>query len=387
MAWEYYRYSQKFEMHMSHIDKDDLKQIADIAIFKAYDRYDHEFTKDEYENYDKKNCIGFYPFLKKTIKGEILRYIRDSLKIRRKDYNIHEIAVTSSDMPLSNQKGDSEIFLKDIIEDEYSSNDFKTLELKLEIEEYMNYLTDIEKNIVHSRFYENLTQKQIGEKYNMSQVHVSRVLKKAIEKMKFASTIKRKHIKTNKIHKEHKEEIVTMKKGTIDTVHALNYFKEHLKDEKPLDYVMNRYCEALDISKSELIYILHTTCSSEYNKVVDLYMKYENDIEIPETSTKRTRRTNRPNIAKQESKTAKEDKEERATETMEKTQDQLLKDVNVIELTLRLNSFDASICQSHVTLVNLPESVKLSVKDLKSIRDDIDKLIKIKENISLNAIK
>lgn len=178
-----------------------------------------------------------------------------------------------------------------------------------------------------------------------------------------------------------------MKKGTIDTVHALNYFKEHLKDEKPLDYVMNRYCEILDISKSELTYILHTTCPSEYNKVVDLYMKYEADIEIPETSTKRTRRTTRPNIAKQESKTVKEDKEERATETMEKTQDQLLKDVNVIELTLRLNSFDASICQSHVTLVNLPESVKLSVKDLKSIRDDIDKLIKIKENISLNAIK
>ena len=221
----------------------------------------------------------------------------------------------------------------------------------------------------------------------MSQAHVSRIIKKAIEKMKFASTTKRKHVKTNKIHKTHMEEIITMKKGTIDTVHALNYFKEHLKDEKPLDYVINRYCEILDISKSDLTYLLHTTCSSEYNKVVDLYMKYEDDIEIPEISTKRTRRTTRPDIAKQASKIIKEDKEERVTETIEKTQDQLLKDVNVIELTLRFNSFDARVCQSHVTLVNLPEDVELSIKDLKSIRDDIDKLIKIKENMSLNAIK
>lgn len=383
MAWDFYRYSQKFEMHMSHIDKEDLKQIADIAIFKTYNRYNHEFAKDKNE----KNCIGFYPLLEKTIRGEMLRFIRDTLKVRRKDYNLHEIAVTSSDMPLSNQKGDGEIFLKDIIEDENSSNDFKTLEFKLEIEEYMNNLTDIEKSIVHNRFYENLTQKQISEKCNMSQAHVSRIIKKAIEKMKFASTIKRKQIKTNKIHKEHRKEITTMKKGTIDTVHALNYFKEHLKDEKPLDYVMNRYCEMLDISKSDLIYLLHTTCSSEYNKVVDLYMKYEDDIEMPETSTRKTKRITRPDIAKQESKIIKENKEERVTKTIEKTQDQLLKDVNIIELTLRFNSFDANVRQSYVTLVNLPENEELSIKDLKSIKDDIDKLIKIKENISLNDIK
>lgn len=383
MAWDFYRYSQKFEMHMSHIDKEDLKQIADIAIFKTYNRYNHEFAKDK----NKKNCIGFYPLLEKTIRGEMLRFIRDILKARRKDYNLHEIAVTSSDMPLSNKKGDSEIFLKDIIEDKDSLNDFKTLEFKLEIEEYMKCLTDIEKSIIHSTFYENLTQKQISEKYNMSQAHVSRIIKKAIEKMKFASTIKREHVKTNKIHKTHKKEITTMKKGTIDTVHALNYFKEHLKDEKPLDYVMNRYCEMLDISKSDLIYLLHTTCSSEYNKVVDLYMKYEDDIEMPETYTRKTKRITRPDIAKQESKIIKENKEERVTKTIEKTQDQLLKDVNIIELTLRFNSFDANVRQSYVTLVNLPENEELSIKDLKSIKDDIDKLIKIKENISLNDIK
>lgn len=386
MAWDFYRYSQKFEMHMSHIDKEDLKQIADIAIFKTYNRYNHEFAKDKNE----KNCIGFYPLLEKTIRGEMLRFIRDILKARRKDYNLHEIAVTSSDMPLSNQKGDSEIFLKDIIEDKDSLNDFKTLEFKLEIEEYMKCLTDIEKSIIHSTFYENLTQKQISEKYNMSQAHVSRIIKKAIEKMKFASTIKREHVKTNKIHKTHRKEIITMKKGTIDTVHALNYFKEHLKDEKPLDYVMNRYCEILDISKSDLTYLLHTTCSSEYNKVVDLYMKYEDDIEMPETSTRRTKRITRPDIAKQESEIIKEDKEnkeERVTKTIKKTQDQLLKDVNIIELTLRFNSFDANVRQSYVTLVNFPENEELSIKDLKSIKDDIDKLIKIKENISLNDIK
>ena len=383
MAWDFYRYSQKFEMHMSHIDKEDLKQIADIAIFKTYNRYNHEFAKDKNE----KNCIGFYPLLEKTIRGEMLRFIRDILKARRKDYNLHEIAVTSSDMPLSNKKGDSEIFLKDIIEDKDSLNDFKTLEFKLEIEEYMKCLTDIEKSIIHSTFYENLTQKQISEKYNMSQAHVSRIIKKAIEKMKFASTIKRKQIKTNKIHKEHRKEITTMKKGTIDTVHALNYFKEHLKDEKPLDYVMNRYCEMLDISKSDLTYLLHTTCSSEYNKVVDLYIKYEDDIEMPETYTRKTKRITRPDIAKQESKIIKENKEERVTKTIEKTQDQLLKDVNIIELTLRFNSFDANVRQSYVTLVNLPENEELSIKDLKSIKDDIDKLIKIKENISLNDIK
>lgn len=45
-------------------------------------------------------------------------------------------------------------------------------------------LTEDEKNIIMSRYYEDLTQCEVARKLSMSQVMVSRYEKKGIEKMR-----------------------------------------------------------------------------------------------------------------------------------------------------------------------------------------------------------
>lgn len=47
----------------------------------------------------------------------------------------------------------------------------------------MGVLTGDEKNIIKSRYYEDLTQSEVAKKLNMTQVMVSRYEKRSLEKM------------------------------------------------------------------------------------------------------------------------------------------------------------------------------------------------------------
>ena len=55
---------------------------------------------------------------------------------------------------------------------------------RIELENSMCTLTEDEKNIIMSRYYEDLTQCEVARKLSMSQVMVSRYEKKGIEKMR-----------------------------------------------------------------------------------------------------------------------------------------------------------------------------------------------------------
>ena len=359
-AWDFYRYLQSFEMHSSHIDVEDLKQVAKIGIIYAYNKYDSNYIDEPSKEYEE--SIGFAPYLKSTVRGEVLKYIRDILKVRRKDYNINEIAVSSINQPVLN-KDNSEMFLADIIEDVNSSQDINILELRLEINSYMKCLNDRDKNIISDSYFNHMTQKELAEKYGVTQVQIGRILKRSLEKMHKQTLISQKigakiiNSSYNKnIHNdilEDKEK--TMKKNikpVIDTKQALNYFKSHVKDKRPLEEIMDRYCSDLEISKSELKYALHTTCPNKFNIIVDRYMQFE-------------------------------DKKEEKVETTIN----LFEGLDVVDMTLKLNLFNAIITPSSVTLIDLPESTKLSIKDLISMRDDIDKLIKLNENLPTNILK
>ena len=48
----------------------------------------------------------------------------------------------------------------------------------------MAVLNEDEKNIIKSRYYEDLTQQEVARKLNMTQVMVSRYEKKSINKMR-----------------------------------------------------------------------------------------------------------------------------------------------------------------------------------------------------------
>jgi RNA polymerase sigma-B factor len=54
------------------------------------------------------------------------------------------------------------------------------------VESSMSRLPDREKEIVHLRFHEGLSQDQIAERVGISQMHVSRLLRRSFEQMRAA---------------------------------------------------------------------------------------------------------------------------------------------------------------------------------------------------------
>ncbi len=58
------------------------------------------------------------------------------------------------------------------------------LDTKILIDEGMSVLNEDEKNIIKSRYFEDLTQSEVAKKLNMTQVMVSRYEKKGIAKMR-----------------------------------------------------------------------------------------------------------------------------------------------------------------------------------------------------------
>lgn len=61
---------------------------------------------------------------------------------------------------------------------------FTSLTNRLAIDEAMKALNEREREVIILNFYENLTQQQIGEKLGISQMHVSRLRRRALEKLK-----------------------------------------------------------------------------------------------------------------------------------------------------------------------------------------------------------
>ena len=58
------------------------------------------------------------------------------------------------------------------------------LDTKILIDDSFEVLTDDEKNIIKSRYFEDLTQSEVAKKLNMTQVMVSRYEKKSIDKLR-----------------------------------------------------------------------------------------------------------------------------------------------------------------------------------------------------------
>lgn len=196
------------------IDYEDIYQVASMALIYAVDRYDIE------KGYE------FSSFATPTIIGEIKRYFRDKgwtirvprriqelskkitvakqelVKINQRIPSVHEIAeyLKTTDeeileameasqvyMPQSldiyySSEGDGEVTLADFIgiDEKY----YGQIEINDFIERSMSILNETEKQIIKYRYFAKKTQKEIGEKLEISQMTVSRVEKKALKKLK-----------------------------------------------------------------------------------------------------------------------------------------------------------------------------------------------------------
>ncbi len=192
---------------------DDLMQVGTIGLIKAIDRFDPE------------RGLEFTTFATPTIMGEIKRHFRDkgwSVRVPRRLQELSakvnsttddltrelqrppsvaevaerlgatvdevleamESSTAYSSVPLEGTSGDADDDAPSII-DHYASEDadLASSDDRMLLESLISSFTPREQEIIRMRFEEGLTQLEISERLGISQVQVSRMLRKVLKTM------------------------------------------------------------------------------------------------------------------------------------------------------------------------------------------------------------
>lgn len=150
-------------------DQDDLISIGTIGLIKAV------------ETFDYKKGIRLATYASRCIENEILMYFRSTKKTAQD--------VFISD-PIDTDKDGNAITLFDVIADD--ADVAEDIDLKLRLEHLRHILDDTltqrEKRILVLRYglggAEELTQREVAKKLQISRSYVSRIEKKALEKLR-----------------------------------------------------------------------------------------------------------------------------------------------------------------------------------------------------------
>jgi len=185
------------------VDKFDLFQAGVVGLLKAI------------KNYKKNGITKFSTYAHDYIFGEMyilasnkdLKVSKDILKLYKKIEETRyilaqKLAKIPSNLEIAEFLG---LSLEDIniacmsanvvmsldVDNEDSRSQYECIPSKTEdidnkilINDSFAVLNDDEKNIIRSRYYEDLTQQEVAKKLNMTQVMVSRYEKKGINKMR-----------------------------------------------------------------------------------------------------------------------------------------------------------------------------------------------------------
>lgn len=192
---------------------DDLMQVASLGLVNAIDRFDPE------------RGTPFAAFASPTILGELKRHFRDRVWTVRVPRGLHDrmaevdkaIAALTVELQRSPSVGEIAAKLKvepgDVLEvleanhnrrplsldrpvggdeeespaSEWVGDDdegFELIEDKLALEGVLPHLDERERLVLHLRFVEDLTQSQIAERIGHSQMHVSRILRRTLERIR-----------------------------------------------------------------------------------------------------------------------------------------------------------------------------------------------------------
>ncbi len=185
-------------------DKEDLIQVGVIGLLLAYRNYKevkgakfstyaypYIFGKMyEYVNENKnikvsKNLLKIYKLVEKTkydiaSKTGIIPTYEEVALFLELDPSLVFEAVNSAQAIISLDDEANELNLHEVIPDNKNVN----IDLKMDLANSFKVLNDEEKEIIRSRYYEDLTQSEVAKKLNMTQVMVSRYEKKSLEKMR-----------------------------------------------------------------------------------------------------------------------------------------------------------------------------------------------------------
>lgn len=190
------------------VDEDDLFQVASLAMVKALERFDPE------------KGVKFVSYVIPSMVGEVRNYFRDSARLIRLPRRGVQLAAQVNrargelEQALGRSPRADEIAdrlnarLEDVLEALEIYN-HRTISLDSEDEETpienfvgaedaaleafetseqlagaMSALSERERSVIRMRFFENLSQRQIAEKMNLSQMTVSRVERQALDALK-----------------------------------------------------------------------------------------------------------------------------------------------------------------------------------------------------------
>ena len=189
--------------------KEDLIQVGVIGLIKAYQNYKttetakfstYAYTYIFGEMYNlvntnrnikiSKDLLKIYKLVEKTKYdlAQKLGYIPTNEEVAiylEQDINIVNDAMLSAQSMMSLDDEANELNLYEVIPDKKENN----LDLKLDIDDSFKVLDTNEREIIKSRYFEDLTQSEVAKKLNMTQVMVSRYEKRSLEKMKQVLTL------------------------------------------------------------------------------------------------------------------------------------------------------------------------------------------------------
>lgn len=193
------------------ISQDDLDQVALLGMLRALDRYDP--------------AVGsFEPFAAKTVSGELKRQLRDRAWSVRVPRSLQErsLRVTKVTQELTQRlgrtptpadiAGELDITVEEVLEARSASTAYTSASLDAPLDRDSGWslgdslgdedaalaladrwhglgpalasLPERQRKILYLRFYEDMTQSEIAEIVGVSQMHVSRLLSRAIDRLK-----------------------------------------------------------------------------------------------------------------------------------------------------------------------------------------------------------
>ena len=194
------------------IDYEDIYQVASIALIKAVERF------------DPGKGVKFTSFDTPTLIGEIKRYFRDKasvIRIPRRIYEVYqkvsraretltqelsrpprieEIAkylgiseetvmeIIESNNAYNMQSFDQNVYVDDDLELHETIGEEDTTFEKIENRDFLSKsldkFNDAEKEFIQMRYFSNKTQKEIAERLGVSQMYVSRLEKRVLERFR-----------------------------------------------------------------------------------------------------------------------------------------------------------------------------------------------------------
>lgn len=194
------------------VEIEDIYQVACVALINAVERFN---TGED---------VKFVSFATPTVIGEIKRYFRDKasvIRIPRRIYEVYQkvnqareylmqqhkraprvdeiatylnmkeesiLEIIESWNVYNIQSFDQTIFDEDDLELHETVGDedetFERINNRDFLEKTMDNFSDAEKQFIRMRFFDNKTQKDIANYFNVSQMYISRLEKKTLEKFR-----------------------------------------------------------------------------------------------------------------------------------------------------------------------------------------------------------